>query len=129
MLNDNEILLLTGELQPGLSREAAVATLSQVLRINVEWGTSFRICEALCAAGIGVRTHQMIAAEVAHATGDLERAAKLRSYYASPAFRHQHGITRAAWSSGPTVLPQKGETMFGNRKSVLETPADEVSIG
>jgi len=125
MLSDNEILLLTGELKPGLSREAAAATLSQVLhvtqdqalqwlaggeqvmRINVEWGTSFRICEALRAAGIGVRTHRMTAAEVAVAAGDLERAAKLRSYYASSVAKElavmspQHAPAIAALAAKP----------------------------
>lgn len=96
MLSDREVLLLTGELKPGLTREAAAATLmkvlevppeqarvwlaggEQVLRINVELGTAFRICEALRADGIGVRRHRMTYAEVADATGDVERAAEIR---------------------------------------------------
>lgn len=133
MLSDNEILLLTGELKPGLSREAAAATLSQVLhvtpdqalqwlaggeqvmRINVQLGDSFRICEALRAAGIGVRTHRMTAAEVAVATGDLEWAVELRSdvKYASWVAKElavmspQHAPAIAALAAKPKPLQPK----------------------
>lgn len=91
------MLLISGKLRPGLSREAASAVLQrelqvsaaqadlwlqggwQLLRVGLDASAAQRQAGLLSDAGMEAHLHRMTDAEAAYAIGDHERAAAIRA--------------------------------------------------